>query len=244
MAIALTGNYAFFNLLTIALCLLLIDDQTGALGGAEPGNAKLNRAHAPALGGDRPACALLITLPVNLWLIFTAIIPHADWPRTLAAIHSPIAAIPPRQRLRILSGHDEGSAGDCLRRQPDAIDWQPYEFEWKPGDLRRAPRWVRRINRGSIGRCGSPPLAVIGGTAWLQSAWPSACCRTPRVSALLAENPFPDEPPQFVRASLYQYRFTSSEERQTTGEWWKRTLSRAYLPTSRSATFSVSPAAG
>jgi hypothetical protein len=52
----------------------------------------------------------------------------------------------------------------------------------------------------------------------------------PTVLQLMANNPFPNEPPQFIRASLYQYRFTTSDERKRTGEWWKRTLSRAYWP--------------
>jgi hypothetical protein len=47
---------------------------------------------------------------------------------------------------------------------------------------------------------------------------------------LLANNPFPKAPPQFIRATVYDYRFTSSEERQRTGEWWKRTSRGEYLP--------------
>ena len=50
------------------------------------------------------------------------------------------------------------------------------------------------------------------------------------VLQLLANNPFPTEPPQFIRASLYQYRFASSEERKGTGRWWERSLQSAYLP--------------
>jgi hypothetical protein len=50
------------------------------------------------------------------------------------------------------------------------------------------------------------------------------------VLRLLATNPFPAKPPQFVRATLYEYRFTSSAERKETGAWWKRRLRAQYLP--------------
>jgi hypothetical protein len=46
---------------------------------------------------------------------------------------------------------------------------------------------------------------------------------------LLESNPFPDKPPRFLRAILYQYHFTSREERRATGNWWKREEKGEYL---------------
>src|SRR5437879_2884266 len=67
IAIGLTGNYCFFNLLTIALCLLLIDDSV------------LRRRQASMVGAARcavrersnwPAIAVaIVTLPLNTMLI-------------------------------------------------------------------------------------------------------------------------------------------------------------------------------
>jgi hypothetical protein len=53
---------------------------------------------------------------------------------------------------------------------------------------------------------------------------------SPEVLALLQKNPFPDKPPRFVRAMLYNYRFTSFDTRRTTGEWWRRETTGIYLP--------------
>jgi hypothetical protein len=39
---------------------------------------------------------------------------------------------------------------------------------------------------------------------------------------LLAENPFPDDPPEHVRAIRYRYRYTTPGEREETGRWWER----------------------
>ncbi|MGI9172242.1 MAG: lipase maturation factor family protein [Chthoniobacterales bacterium] len=47
---------------------------------------------------------------------------------------------------------------------------------------------------------------------------------------MLEGNPFPNQPPQFVRATLYEYHFTKAEERRRTGAWWTRKLRTQYFP--------------
>ena len=43
------------------------------------------------------------------------------------------------------------------------------------------------------------------------------------MQSLLAYSPFTDEGPTYVRALVYRYRFTTAEERRSTGAWWHRT---------------------
>jgi uncharacterized membrane protein YphA (DoxX/SURF4 family) len=140
--ILLTGNYAFFNLLTIALCLLLIDDRTWRRGpNAMP--ATQRRFAFPTRAQRYAGIAFLIgTLPFNAMLVYGAFKPDAAWPAPLTTAYGAI------EPFRIVNGYGlfrvmtktrpeiviEGSA--------DGIDWSPYEFRWKPGDLQRAPRWV------------------------------------------------------------------------------------------------------
>ncbi len=81
IVIGLTGNYAFFNLLTIALCLLLIDDAVW------PGASRLTN---PASIGRRspvwvPIGVILLTMPMNAVLIFDAFKPETKWPRPAGA---------------------------------------------------------------------------------------------------------------------------------------------------------------
>ena len=47
---------------------------------------------------------------------------------------------------------------------------------------------------------------------------------------LLRTNPFPNAPPRYVRALLYEYHFTSPQERAKTGQWWKRDRTGVYFP--------------
>jgi lipase maturation factor 1 len=58
---------------------------------------------------------------------------------------------------------------------------------------------------------------------------------SPEVLNLLAYNPFPpDNPPQYVRAQLYDYTFTTPEQKRETGDWWQREYLGEYLPAIRS----------
>jgi lipase maturation factor 1 len=53
---------------------------------------------------------------------------------------------------------------------------------------------------------------------------------SPQVTALLGSNPFPHKPPLYVRALLYDYRFSSREEKKATGAWWVRQPEGIYFP--------------
>ncbi len=52
----------------------------------------------------------------------------------------------------------------------------------------------------------------------------------PEVLDLLKTNPFPEKPPRYLHAVLYDYHFTNSLERRRSGDWWKRTLLGLYCP--------------
>ena len=53
---------------------------------------------------------------------------------------------------------------------------------------------------------------------------------SPDVTALLGSNPFPDKPPLYVRAVLYDYRYSTAEEKKATGAWWVRQPEGIYFP--------------
>jgi hypothetical protein len=63
------------------------------------------------------------------------------------------------------------------------------------------------------------PMASIG---WLETMAERLRAGTPEVLALLGRNPFPGAPPRFLRAVLYDYRFSTAAERRRTGAWWVR----------------------
>jgi lipase maturation factor 1 len=48
---------------------------------------------------------------------------------------------------------------------------------------------------------------------------------------LLEKNPFPDKPPVYLRALLYDYNYADSNAKAE-GVWWKRKLLGPYFPRS------------
>ncbi len=236
LVIALTGNYCFFNLLTIALCLLLIDDAVvaslcrGALLRRIRSTATQRRAYN-GLSRYAAIAVIIVTLPINAWLIFTAFKPDTEWPRLLAVAYGRV------ETFRIVNGYGlfrvmtkdrdeiviEGSA--------DGFDWLPYEFKWKPGHVMRAPGWCAPHQPRLDWQMWFAALGTPRENPWLGGLIVQLLQGSPDVSRLLAKNPFPREPPRYIRAMFYRYRFTTLREHRQTGAWWKRQELREYLPT-------------
>ncbi|HLW35883.1 MAG TPA: lipase maturation factor family protein, partial [Chthoniobacterales bacterium] len=229
VVIGATGNYNFFNLLTIALCLLLIDDTVAASRCAVRG-----RRSATSLP-DRlcrwaAIVVIIVTLPINLRLIYGAFEPLGEWPAFLGALNSGI------QPLRILNEYGLFRVMTLDRKEiviegsADGIDWKPYEFKWKPGDVMRAPGWCQphqpRLDwQMWFAALGSPRERI-----WMSQLIIALLHGKKPVTDLFQLNPFPDAPPRFIRGTFYRYRFTNSEERRQTGAWWKRQELGEYLP--------------
>jgi len=67
-------------------------------------------------------------------------------------------------------------------------------------------------------------LDPTGNLPLLQALGRALRAGSPDVLALLGPNPFPGTPPRFVRFAVYDYRFTTPDERKRTGAWWQRDL--------------------
>jgi hypothetical protein len=65
---------------------------------------------------------------------------------------------------------------------------------------------------------------------WFESLMRRLLEGSPPVLALFEADPFPDRPPKYVRALLYDYRFADSSTRAATGQWWVRQLAGLYFP--------------
>src|SRR5216117_1470812 len=226
IVIAVTGNYCFFNLLTIALCLLLIDDAAvstdrHSVGIPTPG-APSGRALAIRLCGYASIAVVVVTLPINAWLIFSAFKPRARPPHALATVYGQLEA------FRIVNGY--GLFRVMTKERPeiqvegsaDGIDWVSYEFKWKPGDVNRVPRWCAPHQPRFDWQMWFAALAGRRQEQWFGNFMVRLLQNEPAVTRLLARNPFPDKPPKYVRAILFKYQFTTSEERRATGAWWER----------------------
>jgi len=235
IVIGATGNYNFFNLLTIALCLLLIDDssgrrQRGALQTNGETRSVVSHYFADRLSICAAVIVIVITLPLNARLIYSAFRPEEEWSRLLGSVYARAEA------FRIVNGYGLFREMTKDRREiviegsADGIDWKPYEFKWKPGDLNRAPGWCAPHQPRLDWQMWFAALGSYRQNPWFVQMVISLLHGKPRVAALFERNPFPESPPRYVRATSYRYRFTTSEEHRQTGAWWKRQELGEYLP--------------
>ncbi|MFL6590989.1 MAG: lipase maturation factor family protein [Chthoniobacterales bacterium] len=233
VGIAATGNYCFFNLLTIALCLLLFDDTfwSRAVGrdGIEPQRSASNGSTASRLARSAAIGVLIVTLPINAVLIVSAFKPQAEWPGPIATIAGYL------EPFRIVNGYGlfrvmtKSRLEIVIEGSADGTEWKPYDFRWKPGDEKRPPPWVAPHQPRLDWQMWFAALGTYRHNPWFVRLVERLLHNTPDVTALFVENPFPDAPPRFIRARSYEYRFATSSERKQSGAWWKREEAGEYL---------------
>ena len=70
---------------------------------------------------------------------------------------------------------------------------------------------------------GAPP-------PWFEGFLARVLEGSPDVLALLGTNPFPERPPRYLRALMYDYRIADRATHRRTGAWWVRTPRGIYFP--------------
>ncbi len=235
VAIGVTGNYNFFNLLTIALCLLLIDDSSGrrrrgALQVNGGTRAVVSHYFPDRLSTWAAIAVIVLTLPINLRLIYSAFEPAEEWSPFLGAVYQRADA------FRIVNGYGlfrvmtKDRKEIVIEGSADGLDWKPYEFKWKPGDVMRAPGWCQPHQPRLDWQMWFAALGSYRSNPWFVQTVIALLHGKPEVTALFEKTPFSSNPPHYVRATIYRYRFTTAEEHRQTGAWWKRLELGEYLP--------------
>jgi lipase maturation factor 1 len=223
LAIALTGNYGFFNLLAIVLCLSLLDDV--ALGRVLPLRLAAGdpepRWKQYAIRGLAPLLALLAALAFAREIVQT--LPGT---RGGGAFANPLLdAVAP---LRSANGYGLFRVMTTERFEiaieggADTVHWREYRFRWKPGDPARRPPFVAPHMPRLDWQMWFAALNPEGARDWVVPLLRRLLEGTPEVLSLLDEPPFRSAPPRYVRLVYYRYRFSTPTERATAGAWWQR----------------------
>jgi hypothetical protein len=225
-----TGNYNFFNLLTLALAGLLLDDRAwsrvlpDALVRWVAGpNAVALEARGLGLVGTVLAALLFVLATVRF---VQALTPRGGGFGPLAWLES----------FRSINGYGLFRVMTTTRREivvegsDDGTTWRAYEFRDKPGDPLRRPGFIEPHQPRLDWQMWFASLSPYEVTFWFQEFLTRLLQGSPAVLGLLRSNPFPDHPPKYVRAVLYDYRFTTAGERRATGAWWTRSYVGPYSP--------------
>jgi predicted DCC family thiol-disulfide oxidoreductase YuxK len=229
-----TGNYTFFNWLAIAMALLLIDDKAfsrvlpSRLYDAVINAGRLARNTPLRLLWLSPLVAFLLLLAGGKALAIMSglnplTLPVLTLNQYLAPWHITndygVFAVMTKSRQEIIvQGSDDGES------------WKTYEFPYKPGDLKRSPPMVAPLQPRLDWQMWFAALGTYQRNPWFTNFMIRLLQGEPDVLKLLQYNPFPDHPPKYVRALLFNYRFSSAQDKQSTGNWWQRSYEDVYFP--------------
>ena len=220
LLILATGNYNFFNVLTIVLCLALLDDRL------LPVRLKAGRPRGSRMGA-RLAGGCVIALGISVTLEATGRLPRAlaevvqtVRPLRLANPYGLFAVMTTQRDELVVQGSLDGET------------WRDYAFPFKPGDTGGAPRWATPHQPRLDWQMWFAALTTPERAPWVYDFAYALLEARPAVLGLVSD-PFDGARPTYVRVLRYPYRFTTAEERARSGDWWARGRETIWLPALR-----------
>ena len=225
IGIAATGNYGFFNLLTVVLYLALLDDKT--LKGLLPRSLAARGARGFWRIEPAPwrtavavmAAGILFISALTTWHEVTYRQGRPEWSDRIVRLVAP---------FRSINGYGLFRSMTTVRPEivvevsADGAEWREQPFRWKPGDPGRAPGFVQPHMPRLDWQMWFAALDPAGAEVWLQALLDKLLAGEPAVTRLLGEPPLGGEPPRHVRLAYYRYDFSSFEEGRASGDWWRR----------------------
>lgn len=224
-----TGNYTFFNLLTIVMAFWLVPDNLwhGFLD-ILPIEIEIGTpvvfAH-PFMAGSMAVLALMSLIWCTRWIL-----PYDIQSKLMPALQV-------AQSLHISNSY--GLFANMTKSRPELViegsldgkEWREYEFKYKPGNLYRALPIVEPHQPRLDWQMWFAALGSFDENPWLQNLLTRIFENQPEVMAFFLFNPFGEEPPKYLRIQTYNYEFTTPGEIWNSGQWWKRELAGPYSPT-------------
>lgn len=225
-SILLTGSYNFFNLLTIFLCLPLLDDRA-----LPPWLRARNGERGPQRAVSRQAWRVIGAAFLALNLVYVGLAFDRDpesWARRIAAYVSPVHVVNSYGVFAVMTTERRELIIEGSR---DGVAWRPYELPFKPGDVRQRPRLATPHQPRLDWQLWFAALTSREHVPWMNGLVVRLLLGSRPVLKLFAFDPFSDgPPPTFLRIRIYRYTFTSVEERRASGAWWRRTLLGEWYP--------------
>ncbi|MDP7029001.1 MAG: lipase maturation factor family protein [Phycisphaerales bacterium] len=240
LCIAATGNYGFFNWLTIVLCIAMLDDAVLLLLWPKAARGRI-AVGLRAVNGRTVrwtrfvlASAIGVLVLASIWNQATH---RAAW-RPIAIAQAAAAPWHPVGYYGLFAVMTTTRPELGIEWQDEEGVWQPVVFKWKPGPLNRPgafcqpgmPRLDWQMWFDAIGyerairerrvHDQSGALLVTGREV-LPMLMRRLAVLDPVVLDLIETGP--TKPPRAIRWTIDHYEFTTPEDRAETGDWWKRT---------------------
>jgi len=229
LLIIFTGNYCFFNLLAIGLCLTLLDDgHLVFMGNIFSSVEKIREGGIFYKILTGLAGVLVFIVSSGLMADEFARIPLPKPVEKLIEWESPFRSINNYGLFAVMTTQRNEI---ILEGSNDGEQWLAYEFRYKPGDVNQAPRWVMPHQPRLDWQMWFAALGSWRENQWLISLMQRLLQGEPSVERLLAVDPFAGHPPKYIQAVFWDYHFTDFKTRGPNGPWWQREIKGLYCPT-------------
>jgi len=225
LLIIATSNHNFINILTIALCLFLLDDRflarilpgwllkSAARRKQEVSNNQIKKWLTTSMA----ILVLAVSLTQMYWYIFN---------QSLSEPFRNIAVLGPRYGFgnvyHVFPTMQTERHEFQIEGSYDGENWYPYQFKFKPGPLSTRPRFNVPHQPRLDWMIWFVPPQFPEMNEWFDRFMYRLWKNQKEVTQLLAFNPFDGQvAPKYLRVAVFRYQFTNFEEKQATGNWWK-----------------------
>jgi hypothetical protein len=232
ITLILSGNLSFLNWLTIVVALSCFDDGVvwrlfPAQFRARAAERELSQAPSRVRRRVLVALALLVGILsmnplVNLLSPRQAMNASFD-PFQLVNTYGAFGSVSRERHEVVLEGTNDPTP------RPDSV-WKRYELPCKPGDPGRRPCLITPYHYRLDWQMWFVQFGGYESQPWLVHLVFQLLHAEPIVLSLFERNPFPKQPPRYVRAALYRYWFTRPGE---PGYWHREYLGNVLGPFSR-----------
>ncbi|WP_371574442.1 lipase maturation factor family protein [Streptomyces sp. NBC_01314] len=222
--LVLSGNFSWLNWITIVLALSAVD-----LGTTAPDTPDAPLWYTVVVLAVAALILWLSYHPVRNMISRRQVMNRSFDPLHLVNTYGAFGSVS-RVRYEVVV---EGTADDTPREDSR---WREYEFKGKPGDPGHWPRQFAPYHLRLDWLMWFAALSPAYAGSWFGALMERLLENDRDTLRLLRRSPFPaDEPPRFVRARLFRYRYTTWRELRETGACWERTYVREFMPPTRLA---------
>ena len=225
LILILSGNLSWLNYMTIVLCIPCFDDRFFL----KRLPVKLPEVNSMSLFrkfvlGTLTALILFLSINPTLNMISPGQKMNAGFdPLHLVNTYGAFGSVTKKRREIVLEGTSDSNLSP-------ATEWKEYEFKCKPGDVSRMPCLMSPYHYRLDWHIWFAAMNTYHRHSWILKLSQGLLQNDKAAVGLIAYNPFIEDPPKFIRAVLYDYRFTTPEEKHKTGDWWVRKKLGGYFP--------------
>ena len=218
-----SGNLSWLNVLTMVLAIPAIDGKWFATLILARVTTDISPYFRVVVIGAAVLVAFMSIEPIRNLISPNQVMNTSYNPLHLVGTYGAFGGIT-RERFEIVV---EGTSETVVT---PATQWKEYEFRGKPNDTSRMPPQIAPYHLRLDWLMWFAAMSDYTQHPWFVNFLAKLLQNDQPVLSLLKSNPFPDRPPKFVRAELYQYRLTDPATRKRNGQWWSRTEAGLYFP--------------